>query len=615
MKRNIILYTIAAALLASSCGKDLTQADNGGVPEQKTLTILAGERPATHSTGGTRVSIAGDQSVWSVGDSLGVFTASATAPVRFRLSSGAGTVRGNFGGEIEAEPGERLYVLYPYLPEEIETIPTAATISFNGQTQDGFGADSEAHLGRYAFMASEPVTLTDGKGSLKLHNLAVKMSFEFSLPEPATVRFLTMSTAAEKLYDKGVVDLTADTPAAVPWGTPSRSLSMGFKNASVAAGQTVTAHMMMLPTDLSATPVTFYVSAEKADGTPVTYTMTKSAGLDFGASYSYVAEVTSLGEYDTFVPMVYVPGGSLTICALAVDGMTDDQIYAADYKVNSFWMSRTEVTNQQYCDFLNDRKPNDAQLSAWVASYWGMVDTESLQIEKIGSTWKPKTGPILNADGTTSQGSYGDYPMIYVTYLGANAYGRWLAETKCGYPDPGSNAMGFYLPSEAQWEYAATGSEWNPRWLEEIWAGADAPDEVMWSNLNCDSAGSSCLGSYIGNGDDPNTVSPTGSKTGGTHPVAVLKPNFLGLYDMSGNASEICRDWFCLNSFPYGNDRLDPWCSNESAADKFQGESCRSCRGGLWGSFTTVGLTYYRDFVTPVYYSYALGFRVILPLK
>lgn len=614
MKQHIFLPTIAAALLASSCGKDLTQADDG-MPSDRAVIVLAGERPATHSSGGTRVSIAGDESVWSAGDSIGVYTASATAPVRFHLTSGAGTVSGSFGGRIESGRDEQLYVLYPYLPEEIGTAPTAATISFNGQTQDGFGAEAEAHLGRYAFMASEPVMLADGKGSLKLHNLAVKMSFEFALPEAVTVRFLTLSTREEILYDKGVVDLTEALPVAAPWGTPSRSLSLGFKNASVSAGQKVAAHMMMLPTDLSATPVTFYISAEKSDGTPVTYTMTKSAGLDFEASYSYVADVTSLEAYDTCVPMVYVPGGSLAICALEVDGKTDQQLLEADYKVNSFWMSRTEITNQQYCDFLNDRKPNDAQLSAWVAANWGMIDTESLQIEKIGSTWKPKTGPILNADGTKRQGSYGDYPMIYVTYLGANAYGRWLAETKCGYPEPGANAMGFYLPSEAQWEYAATGSEWNPRWLEEIWAGAAAPDRVMWSNLNCDSEGSSCLGSYVGNGDDPNTVSPSGSKTGGTHPVAMLEPNFLGIYDLSGNVSEICRDWFCLSAFPYGSDPLDPWCSNESAADKFQGESCRSCRGGLWGSLTTIGLTYYRDFVTPVYYSYALGFRVILPLR
>ena len=62
--------------------------------------------------------------------------------------------------------------------------------------------------------------------------------------------------------------------------------------------------------------------------------------------------------------MVYVPGGSLNICALDVEGKTDQQALDTDYKVNSFWIAQTEVTNQQYCDFLNSRKPLDTQLTA-----------------------------------------------------------------------------------------------------------------------------------------------------------------------------------------------------------------------------------------------------------
>lgn len=612
MKR--IPFYLFLCLLGGACTQDFIEPRQDGTSVES-VVCLAGERPEQLPADRSRVDIRGDEALWSRGDQLGVFTAGTKAPACFRLYEGAGTRTGRFTGQIATTEGQELYVLYPYLTDTLPILPQQARIAFNGQTQDGFGERAEAHLGRYAYMASSPVRLEEGEGQLRLHNLTARMSFEFALPEDATVRFLTLSVPDETLYDKGTVDLTSPVPSGVPCGTPSRTLSMGFVNGSVRAGERVTAHMMMLPHDLSTTPVTFYIAAERADGMPVTYTMQKAAGLRFEASATYTADIEQLAAIETPIPMVYVPGGSLNICALDVAGMTPEEVIEADYKVNSFWIARTEVTNGQYCDFLNARKPNDVVLTAWLATNGWSVDTDQLQIEKVGSTWRPKTGPILDASGSQTEGSYADYPMQGVTFNGANAYSAWLAETMCGYQPPFQSVAGLYLPSEAQWEYAATGSEWNPGWLEEVWAGSSDPLEVMWCNLNCDSPGSSCLGMYVGNGDDPNTITPAGSHTGGTHPVAQLRPNYLGIYDLSGNVSEICRDWYHLASFPYGGLRLDPWCSDMSAAESYYGEQCRACRGGLWSSYAAYGITFYRDCITTGYYSNALGFRPILPLK
>ncbi|KGJ95109.1 formylglycine-generating enzyme family protein [Colwellia psychrerythraea] len=70
----------------------------------------------------------------------------------------------------------------------------------------------------------------------------------------------------------------------------------------------------------------------------------------------------------------------------------------------------------------------------------------------------------------------------------------------------------FRLPSEAEWEYAAKGGNKSRGFT---YSGSDNIDEVAW---------------YAGNSSHRN------------HPVAMKKPNELGLYDMSGNLWEFCMD-------------------------------------------------------------------------
>ncbi len=73
----------------------------------------------------------------------------------------------------------------------------------------------------------------------------------------------------------------------------------------------------------------------------------------------------------------------------------------------------------------------------------------------------------------------------------------------------------FRIPSEAEWEFAARGGNKTHGYP---YAGSDNIDEVAW---------------YRGNSDM-------------THSVGKKKPNELGLYDMSGNVSELCIDYVSL---------------------------------------------------------------------
>jgi formylglycine-generating enzyme required for sulfatase activity len=111
-------------------------------------------------------------------------------------------------------------------------------------------------------------------------------------------------------------------------------------------------------------------------------------------------------------------------------------------------------------------------------------------------------------------------------------------------------ANGYRLPTEAEWEYAARGG-----WLSKgyLYAGSNDPDEV---------------GRY-------------GQER--SYPVGQMKPNELGLYDMTGNARAWCWDWYDkdLSWLPEKNPSVDNRADIKKPSD-LGSEGYKVLRGVSW---------------------------------
>ena len=157
-----------------------------------------------------------------------------------------------------------------------------------------------------------------------------------------------------------------------------------------------------------------------------------------------------------------------------------------------------------------------------------------------------------------------DHPVEQVTLSDVQAFiDKLNAASKSG--------LHFNLPSEAQWEYAARSGGKN-----ELYAGGQDPEAVAWFDEN---------------------------SSGGTAPVANKAPNGLGLYDMSGNVWEWCRDLYHSDAYRR-HSKNDPVCT--------AGDTDRVIRGGSWNLDAWSARCSRRFRFDPELFGPALGFRVVM---
>jgi formylglycine-generating enzyme required for sulfatase activity len=219
---------------------------------------------------------------------------------------------------------------------------------------------------------------------------------------------------------------------------------------------------------------------------------------------------------------VHVPAGPFLMGSGTEASVADnDERPQHRVTLDAFWIMQTEVTNAQYRQCVADgacTAPNNAR-------------------------WE--------------QPAYDDHPVTHISWLQANAYAAWV---------------GGRLPTEAEWEKAARGSD---RRLYP-W-GNDAPTDTLL-NFNQNVGDTSLVGRY------PAGASPYGA------------------LDMAGNVWEWTNDWYNSSYYaaaPANNPRGPDTGDN------------RVVRGGSWSNNSSVARSADRFSYYPLIHSYYLGFRVV----
>ena len=252
----------------------------------------------------------------------------------------------------------------------------------------------------------------------------------------------------------------------------------------------------------------------------------------------------------------FIPGGSFLLGNTAEEGFVfDNEKQPFQVDVQPFAISRTATTNEQYLAFVEDGGYRRREL--WSTDGWQWH-------QSVGANhpvyWKFDGGKWWRRNFDEMVRLEANLPVLHVSWYEAEAYCGWA---------------GRRLPSEAEWEIAASAEPGSSRKLRFPWG--DAPPEPSHANLDSRAMGCVAVDAFA-EGDSA-----------------------YGCRQMIGNTWE----WTATNFSPYPGfvagpykEYSEPWFGNHKVL-----------RGGCWATRSRLIHNTYRNFYTPDRRDVWAGFR------
>ncbi len=231
--------------------------------------------------------------------------------------------------------------------------------------------------------------------------------------------------------------------------------------------------------------------------------------------------------------MVQIPAGEFILGSENDESSEEDgETIRREVYIPSFYMDTYAVTNEQFARFIEETGfETDAEKYGWSFVFHLFVNDELEQdilglpkdtpwwIGVNGACWKFPEGRNSSIDHRLT------HPVVHVSWNDAIAYATWAGKR---------------LPTEAEWEYAASSGVIDRKypWGNELHEDGEHHCNIWQGEFP-----------YMNSGEDGFV---------GTAPVDSYDANAFGLYNMSGNVWEWSEESFSNQPSDSTNILLDP---------------------------------------------------------